>query len=141
MSRSWKVGDRVSSIATTYPGIGVITSLRFDGIDVRWSDGSWSQERPMDLIFAGNISDPVRYEAEDDISRSLNITQETVPMPFGSGSLESILAPASALADAPVVREYYPNVAIENFRIYQEIDLAAMQPGAAIPLFAKGVIF
>jgi len=32
-------------------------------------------------------------------------------------------------------------VAIENFRIYQEIDLAAMQPGAAIPLFAKGVIF
>ena len=95
----------------------------------------------MDLIFAGNMSDPVRYEAEDDISRSLNITQETVPMPFGSGSLESILAPASALADAPVVREYYPNVAIENFRIYQEIDLAAMQPGAAIPLFAKGVIF
>ena len=141
MSRSWKVGDRVSSIATTYPGIGVITAVRFDGIDVRWSDGSWSQERPMDLIFAGNLSDPVRYEAEDNISQSLNITQETVPMAFGSGSLENILAPASDLADAPVVRGFYPNVALENFRIYQEIDLAAMHPGAPIPLFAKGVIF
>ena len=141
MSRSWKVGDRVSSIATTYPGIGVITAVRFDGIDVRWSDGSWSQERPIDLIFAGNVSDPVRYQAEDDIARSLNITQETVPMPFGSGSLESILAPASVLANAPVVHGFYPNVALENFRIYQEIDLAAMQPGAPIPLFAKGVIF
>ena len=78
MSRSWKVGDRVSSIATTYPGIGVITAVRFDGIDVRWSDGSWSQERPIDLIFAGNVSDPVRYQAEDDITQSLNITQETL---------------------------------------------------------------
>ncbi len=141
MPRSWKVGDRVSSIATTYPGIGVITAVRFDGIDVRWSDGSWSQERPLDLIFAGNHSDPVRYEAEDNISQSLNITQETVPMAFGSGSLEDILAPASDLADAPIVKGFYPNVAIENFRIYQEIDFAAMQPGAAIPLFAKGVIF
>ena len=141
MSRAWKVGDRVSSIATTYPGIGVIPAVRFAGIDVRWSDGSWSQERPIDLIFAGNVSDPVRYQAEDDIARSLNITQETVPMPFGSGSLESILAPASVLANAPVVHGFYPNVALENFRIYQEIDLAAMQPGAPIPLFAKGVIF
>ena len=141
MTRSWKVGDRVSSIATSYSGIGVITAVRFDGIDVRWSDGSWSQERPIDLIFAGNVTDPIRYDAEEDISQSLNITQETVPMPFGSGSLESILAPASDLADAPIVKGFYPNVALENFKIYQEIDLAAMQPGAPIPLFAKGVIF
>ena len=140
MPKSWKVGDRVSSIATTYPGIGVITAVRFDGIDVRWSDGSGSQERPMDLIFAGNLSDPVRYEAEDNISQSLNITQETVPMAFGSGSLENILATASDLADAPVVRGFYPNVALENFRIYQEIDLAAMQPGQPKPFFDKDLI-
>ena len=93
------------------------------------------------MAFADKIYREEEQKFIKSISQSLNITQEAVPMAFGSGSLENILAPASDLADAPVVRGFYPNVALENFRIYQEIDLAAMQPGAPIPLFAKGVIF
>jgi hypothetical protein len=51
MTRNWQVGDRVTSIAvSSYPGVGVIEHIRFDGIDVRWNDGSWSQERPIDCV-------------------------------------------------------------------------------------------
>jgi len=57
--RAWKEGDRVSSIATQYPGAGRIIRIGFDTIEVRWPDGSWSRERPQDLIFGGRDEDPV----------------------------------------------------------------------------------
>ncbi len=57
--REWRVGDRVSSIATSYPGVGTIINVRFSDIEVRWPDGSWSRERPQDLIYGGRSEDPV----------------------------------------------------------------------------------
>ncbi len=57
--REWRVGDRVSSIATSYPGVGTIINVRFGDVEVRWPDGSWSRERPQDLIYGGRSEDPV----------------------------------------------------------------------------------
>ena len=165
MTRNWQVGDRVTSIAvSSYPGVGVIEHIRFDGIDVRWNDGSWSQERPIDLIFAGRPEDPavnknnknnfnVSRAAENASNLTLNNLNDptneklllnplfdVVPMAFGSGTLESLISNLDS-TKLPTLSGTFPNVAQENFQIYQEIDIAAMQPGAPIPMFSKGVIF
>ncbi len=151
MSRKWRLGDRVTSIAvSSYPGVGIIEHIRFDGIDVIWKDGSWSQERPIDLIFAGKPTDPVVKNAEsinltnlkDPINERilLNPILDVVPMAFGNGSLEPLISNLKK-SNLPKLTGQFPNVAQENFLIYQEIDIAAMQPGAPIPMFSKGVIF
>ena len=57
--RAWQVNDRVSSIATSYPVPGRIIRIGFENIEVRWPDGSWSRERPQDLIYGGRDEDPV----------------------------------------------------------------------------------
>jgi len=162
MSLKWRLGDRVTSIAvSSYPGVGIIKHIRFDGIDVIWKDGSWSQERPIDLIFAGRPEDPVVNKNNFNVSRAaenvsnltlnnlndptnekllLNPLFDVVPMAFGSGSLESLISNLNT-TKLPTLSGTFPNVAQENFQIYQEIDIAAMQPGAPIPMFSKGVIF
>ncbi len=61
-------------------------------------------------------------------------------MAFGNGSLEPLISNLKK-SNLPKLTGQFPNVAQENFQIYQEIDIAAMQPGAPIPMFSKGVIF
>jgi len=181
--RAWKEGDRVSSIATQYPGPGRIIRIGFDSIEVRWPDGSWSRERPQDLIFGGRDEDPVTpfganipeptfnqgwgrllasFNAESfgvpgDYSKPLNPesqtreeysknelvgvinpTMEVLPQPWGSGSLESILTPSRT---ATITEGGVPNSLVENFPIYERMYAQSRQPGAAIPMIAKGVVF
>ena len=175
--REWRVGDRVSSIATSYPGVGTIINVRFSDIEVRWPDGSWSRERPQDLIFGGRPEDPVTplganiveptfnqgwgrilpsFNAEsfgkplnpesntridystNTIEGIINPTVEVVPQPWGSGSLEAILTPERT---AIVTETNVPNSLVENFPTYERMYLESRQPGAAIPMIAKGVVF
>jgi len=180
--RAWKEGDRVSSIATQYPGTGRIIRIGFDSIEVRWPDGSWSRERPQDLIFGGRDEDPVTpfganipeptfnqgwgrllasFNAEsfaapnyslplnpvsqtreayskDTLVGVINPTMEVLPQPWGSGSLESILTPERT---AIVSERGVPNSLVENFPIYERMYEQSRQPGAAIPMIAKGVVF
>jgi hypothetical protein len=160
--RAWKEGDRVSSIATQYPGTGRIIRIGFDSIEVRWPDGSWSRERPQDLIFGGRDEDLASFNAESfeapgDYSKPLNPesqtreeysknelvgvinpTMEVLPQPWGSGSLESILTPSRT---ATITEGGVPNSLVENFPIYERMYAQSRQPGAAIPMIAKGVVF
>jgi|TARA_B110001454_G_C12719536_1_gene434115 hypothetical protein len=180
--RAWQVNDRVSSIATSYPGPGRIIRIGFGTIEVRWPDGSWSRERPQDLIFGGRDEDPVTpfganipeptfnqgwgrllpsFNAEsfaapdytlplnpqsqtreeyskDTLVGVINPTMEVLPQPWGSGSLESILTPERT----GIIRERgVPNSLVENFPIYERMYEQSRQPGAAIPMIAKGVVF
>ena len=177
--REWRVGDRVSSIATSYPGVGTIINVRFGDIEVRWPDGSWSRERPQDLIYGGRPEDPVTplganiveptfnqgwgrilpfFNSEgyldgkplnpesntrmdyrtNTIEGVINPTVEVLPQSWGSGSLEVLLTPERT---AIVTENKVPNSLVENFPIYEEMCFQSRQPGAAIPMIAKGVVF
>lgn len=185
--RAWQVNDRVSSIATSYPVPGRIIRIGFENIEVRWPDGSWSRERPQDLIFGGRDEDPVTpmgsnipvvnptpnqgwgrilpsFNAESfaaqgmpNFSKPLNPesrtrenyaqnsltgvitpTVEVLPQPWGSGSFTSLLVPTRS---GTVRQDKVPNSLVENFPTYERMYRQSRQPGAAIPMIAKGVIF
>lgn len=174
--REWRVGDRVSSIATSYPGVGTIINVRFSDIEVRWPDGSWSRERPQDLIYGGRSEDPVTplganiveptfnqgwgrllasfnseggeplnpesntrmNYATNTLVGVINPVVEVLPQSWGSGSLEVLLTSGRT---ATVTETNVPNSLVENFPIYERMYFESRQPGAAIPMIAKGVVF
>ena len=55
--RTFRVGDKVVSIAISGLGEGIIFATNWDGAEVIWSDGRKSTERYSDLIFAGASND------------------------------------------------------------------------------------
>jgi hypothetical protein len=63
---------------------------------------------------------------------------EVLPQSWGSGSLEVLLTPERT---AIVTENKVPNSLVENFPIYEEMYFQSRQPGAAIPMIAKGVVF
>lgn len=60
MNRSFRPGDRVTSVAVRTPlaGVGRILESHFHGVTVLWQDGTRSVERLEDLIYAGRSTDP-----------------------------------------------------------------------------------
>jgi hypothetical protein len=76
--------------------------------------------------------------ATNTLEGVINPTVEVVPQSWGSGSLEAILTP---MRTATVTEKNVPNSLVENFPIYEEMYFQSRQPGAAIPMIAKGVVF
>ena len=60
MNRSYRPGDRVTSVAVRTPlaGVGRVLEAHFHGVTVLWQDGTRSVEQLKDLIFAGRGNDP-----------------------------------------------------------------------------------
>jgi len=60
VNRSYRPGDRVTSVAVRTPlaGVGRVLESHFHGVTVLWQDGTRSLERLPDLIYAGRGSDP-----------------------------------------------------------------------------------
>jgi len=60
MNRSYRPGDRVTSVAVRTPlsGVGRVLESHFHGVTVIWQDGTRSVERLGDLIYAGRSDDP-----------------------------------------------------------------------------------
>lgn len=60
MNRSFRPGDRVTSVAVRTPlsGVGRVLESHFHGVTVLWQDGTRSLERLPDLIYAGRSTDP-----------------------------------------------------------------------------------
>ena len=60
MNRSYRPGDRVTSVAVRTPlaGVGRVLESHFHGVTVLWADGTRSVERLSDLIYAGRSDDP-----------------------------------------------------------------------------------
>lgn len=121
-NRDWQVGDKVASIAVNYLGIGRVEQVRMDHIIVRWADYSWSKERPQDLIFGGDKDTPFSGFSGK----------------FAAEGFDYISFPMAQLAE--VRTNTIPNVLRENITIYEQLDREALNPGAPVPMIAKGVI-
>ena len=63
--RTFRVGDRVTSIAISGLGAGIIFATNWDSAEVIWSDGKKSTERYSDLIYAPKIGDSSRHSSRN----------------------------------------------------------------------------
>ena len=75
--------------------------------------------------------------ATNTLEGVINPVVEVLPQSWGSGSLEVLLPGRTAI----VTETNVPNSLVENFPIYERMYFESRQPGAAIPMIAKGVVF
>jgi len=100
MNRSYRPGDRVTSVAVRTPlsGVGRVLESHFHGVTVLWEDGTRSVERLNDLIYAGRSTDP--HPATLPVSHELPASPEPVVREAPPDWSYSFGGPDDVLADA-----------------------------------------